>query len=106
MVEEIAMKNYKLRGTIELVENKSKRFYFENPKMPASEKKRLANGVLANDRIEKIRQELLKYLENWNYETYPKITQASLRKKRFKTFFKTVFKAFKSYAGCLCSDLI
>ncbi|MDR4952604.1 hypothetical protein REB14_10495 [Chryseobacterium sp. ES2] len=91
------MKNYKLRGTIEPVENKSRRFYFEDPKMSASEKKRLANEVLANERIEKIRQELLKYLENWNYETYPKITQASLRKNRFKTSFKAIFKTFKGF---------
>lgn len=74
------MKNYKLRGTLEPLENKSRRFYFEDPKMSASEKKRLANQVLANDRVEKTRQELLEFLENWDYEKYPKITQANLIK--------------------------
>jgi hypothetical protein len=101
-VEEIAMKNYKLRETLEPLENKSRRFYFENPKMSASEKKRLANQVLANDRVEKTRQELLEFLENWDYEKYPKITQANLKKvsgrnkKTIETHYREVRNRFEN----------
>lgn len=101
-VEEIAMKNYELRGTLEPLENKSRRFYFEDPKMSASEKKRLANKVLANDRVEKTRQELLEFLENWDYEKYPKITQANLRlvsgkdKKTIETHYREVRNRFEN----------
>ncbi|MFP3597940.1 hypothetical protein [Chryseobacterium sp. SIMBA_029] len=79
-VEEIAMKSYKLRGMLEPLENRTRRFYFEDPKMPTPEKKKLVNQVLANDRVENTRQELLEYLENWDYEKYPKITQVNLQK--------------------------
>ncbi|PTT22849.1 hypothetical protein DBR28_19415 [Chryseobacterium sp. HMWF028] len=79
VVEEIAMKSYKLIGMLEPLENRTRRFYFDDPKMPAPEKKKLVNRILANDRVEKTRQELLEYLENWDYEKHPKITQANLR---------------------------
>lgn len=80
VVEEIANNTYKLRGVLEPLENRTKRFYFKDPKMPAPEKKKLGNRVLANDRAENTRQELLGYLENWDYEKYPKITQVNLQK--------------------------
>ncbi|NML70621.1 hypothetical protein HHL23_12505 [Chryseobacterium sp. RP-3-3] len=80
VVEEIANNTYKLRGVLEPLENETKRFYFKDPKMPASEKKTLGNRILANDRAEKTRKELLGYLENWDYEKYPKITQVNLQK--------------------------
>lgn len=80
VVEEILNNTYKLRGVLEPWENRTRRFYFEDPKMPAPEKKKLVNQILAKDKIEKTRQELLKYLENWDFEKYPKITQANLIK--------------------------
>ncbi|UTX46812.1 hypothetical protein [Chryseobacterium sp. MA9] len=80
VVEEILNNAYKLRGVLEPLENRTRRFYFEDPTMPAPEKKKLVNQILAKDKVEKTRQELLRYLENWDFEKYPKITQANLIK--------------------------